>query len=130
MPRALILGEALERPCYPLHTRIQTMPPDTITAAQFKALCGALWGEEWRREAAAVLGVGLRNVQFWSAEPPARGKPIPAGVIRDLFALIRGAMADPIRAAELDREASKAAEIAEILRVATALDRGPFRIHN
>ncbi len=98
------------------------MPPDTITAAQFKALCAALWGEDWRREAADALAVSSRNIQHWGAEPPARGKPVPPGVIRDLFALIRGAMSDPIRAADLVREVSKAAEIAEILRVAIALE--------
>lgn len=106
------------------------MPPDTITASQFKALCGALWGEEWKREAADALGVGLRNVQFWSADPPARSKPVPAGIIGDLFAMIRDAMRDPDRAATLTMEASKAAEKAEILRVAIALDCGPIESHD
>lgn len=71
--------------------------PSTITPAQFRALCAFLWGEQWRHDAAGALGVALRNVQFWAAEPPARGKPVPPGVARELVELA-GREFDAIRA--------------------------------
>lgn len=93
-------------------------PPETITAAQFQALGALLWGEDWRRQAADALGVGLRNVQFWAAEPPARAKPIPAGVIAELCDMVqRLATACPDEvAAHVARHASQT----EILKLVTA----------
>lgn len=67
-------------------------PPDTLTAPQFQALCALLWGESWRPAAADALGVNLRNVQFWAAEPPARSKPVPEGVARELADMVRRRM--------------------------------------
>jgi hypothetical protein len=84
-------------------------PPPDMTADQFAALAALLWGDDWRRRAATLLGVNLRNVQFWTARPPARCKPIPHGVAGELIAEVRrrveagGAEAD--RLAEAGRQA-------------------------
>lgn len=96
-------------------------PPDTITAAQFQALGALLWGDAWRHEAAEALGVGLRNIQFWAAEPPARAKPVPAGVIADLMDLIAERMRDPKEDARMHQHVYRHASQTRILDLGLAL---------
>lgn len=63
-----------------------------MTAAEFEVVGRVLFGDNWRQTMAEKLGVSLRNVQFWAAEPPARCKEIPAGVDRELIELTRCAL--------------------------------------
>jgi hypothetical protein len=95
-------------------------PPDTITAPQFQALCLLIFGPEWRPQAAHALGVGMRNVQFWAAEPPARSKPVPPGVVRDLFAMVAEDMRNPEAAGRMRNHVARHASQAEILELVTA----------
>lgn len=99
-------------------------PPDTITAAQFQALGALLWGDDWRHKAADALGVGLRNVQFWAAEPPARSKPVPVGVALELCDMIRREMQTD-RAPDLVAAVRRHASQTRILELVIALECEP-----
>lgn len=95
----------------------------TLTAPQFQAVCALIWGDGWRPAAADALGVSLRNVQFWAAEPPARCKPVPEGVARELIA---GAVTMLREPAERERARSIIArhlQQLEILELITAPER-------
>ena len=74
---------------------------ERLSAAEFEALCGLLWGAErqgWQRSAAEFLNVSVRNVQFFAAEPPATSKPVPYGVRAELLAEVRRRLTDPVEA--------------------------------
>jgi hypothetical protein len=88
---------------------------DTITAAQFEAVARLMYGEEWRAKAAALLGVSLRNVQFWTAEPPARFKPVPRGVAAELIIELRRRLTDPETAAGMASRAARMAAQADFV---------------
>lgn len=98
-------------------------PPETMTAAQFQALCGLIWGDGWRPEAADALGVSLRNVQFWAAEPPARGKTVPPGVADELVRRAVALMDDPEHARRIRAAVARHASQTDILELVIALER-------
>lgn len=78
-----------------------------LSAAEFQALCKLLWGAErigWQRASADFLGVAVRNVQFFAAEPPATSKPVPQNLRERLEAEVRRRLSNPDeRAAMLSR---------------------------
>jgi hypothetical protein len=96
--------------------------PDAITPAQFQALCALLWGDHWQREAGDHLGVLQRNVQFWAAEPPARGKPVPPGVLAELLAELDARLADPLELARIGQAVARQADQVRFLKQVTALE--------
>ena len=113
MPQISALGPPGRGP--PPHGPPDSSPPPgappqlaaDMTGDQFAALARLLWGDDWRRRAASLLGVNLRNVQFWTATAPARVKPIPHGVAAELLGEVRrrraGGGAEAARLAEEGR---------------------------
>lgn len=93
-----------------------------MTAEQFAALGALLYGQDWRRQVADLLGVSVRNVQFWSAVPPARCKAIPDGVAADLLAVVRGRMTLPTEAARMRVEADEKLRTAQFLQQVTGFE--------
>lgn len=85
------------------------MMPETTTEAPERALFvligTALFGTQWQEDMARALGISGRSVRYWLA-----GRQIPAGVWRDLLAVI-------------DR---KRRELAEIKVQAARQDRRPM----
>lgn len=70
------------------------MTDERLQPHEFSAICQMIWGEiGWQKPAADYLGVQLRTIQFWAAEPPARGKPVPYDVRATLLAEIARLMA-------------------------------------
>ena len=82
-----------------------------MTAWQFEALARLIYGDRWQQPTATLLGVSVRNVQFWAAEPPARFKPVPPGVEAELMREARGRWGDDETAPEMARRAARAEEI-------------------
>lgn len=62
-----------------------------MTPHELEALATLLYGRQWVRPLADLLGVKVRTVQFWMATPPAAIKPIPPGVPGEILQAIRGA---------------------------------------